>query len=96
MQVEFPETMPLSSEELSSFSSYFGVFSKNEQSEFWDDCSKIVTEFFRNNLMLDYIAKISGISRYFDISRKFSVFYILYPFSVKSKLLSLGTQYHSV
>lgn len=75
VQVEFSETMSLSSEELSSFSSYFDVLSKHEHAKFWGDCSKIITAFLRNNLMPDYIAMISGISRYFGISRKFSVFW---------------------
>lgn len=67
--------MFLSSEELSSFSSYFGVLSKNEHFKFWDDCLKIIKYFLRNHLMPDHIAKISDISRYFSISTKFSVFW---------------------
>lgn len=34
-----------------------------------------MTSLFRNNLMPDYIVKISGISRYFRTSRKFCVFW---------------------
>lgn len=34
--------MTLSSEELSGFSSYFGVLSKDEHAKFLDDCSKII------------------------------------------------------